>query len=384
MKLFRWLNIVFYALAINLFAQKSSVIIGERTCVFSKILNEERALLIYLPPQYFTTKASFPVMYLLDGEEHFHHATGVIEFLSRQNKIPPMIVVAIPNTQRTRDLTPKTESDNEVSEGGSADRFADFFANELIPYVDSTYRTQPFRLLIGHSFGGLFAFHTMFNRPELFNAFISISASLWWDNRGEIRKADNFFKDRKSFPKILYFTIGNEGDDMVKSNEAMSKILKSTPKDFYWKFTIMEKESHGSIVHRSIYDGLEWMYRNWRLPENFESMSMPDIEAYYKKMKVKFGYEYTTLEAMTNAVGYALMGKGKIAQAVEVLKYNTIRFPDSPNVYDSLGEALEAAGQFDQAAINYLIAVERGTAVNDPNTVIFRLHYNNVMKKLGQ
>ncbi|NUM80786.1 hypothetical protein HUU42_08275 [bacterium] len=384
MKLFRWLNIVFYALALNLFAQKSPVIIGERTCVFSKILNEERALLIYLPPHYFTTKASLPVMYLLDGEEHFHHATGVIEFLSRQNKIPPMIVVAIPNTQRTRDLTPKTESDNEVSEGGSADRFADFFADELIPYVDSTYRTQPFRLLIGHSFGGLFAFHTMFNRPELFNAFISISASLWWDNRGEIRKAENFFKDRKSFPKILYFTIGNEGDDMVKSNEAMSKILKSTPKDFYWKFTILEKESHGSIVHRSIYDGLEWMYRNWRLPENFESMSMPDIEAYYKKMKAKFGYEYTTLEAMTNAVGYALMGKGKIAQAVEVLKYNTIRFPDSPNVYDSLGEALEAAGQFDQAAINYLIAVERGTAVNDPNTVIFRLHYNNVMKKLGQ
>lgn len=384
MKLFHWLNIVFYAFAINLFAQKSPVIIGERTCVFSKILNEERALLIYLPPQYFTTKASFPVMYLLDGEEHFHHATGVIEFLSRQNKIPPMIVVAIPNTQRTRDLTPKTESDDEVSEGGSADRFADFFANELIPYVDSTYRTQPFRLLIGHSFGGLFAFHTMFNRPELFNAFISISASLWWDNRGEIRKAENFFKDRKSFLKILYFTIGNEGDDMVKSNEAMSKILKSTPKDFYWKFTILEKESHGSIVHRSIYDGLEWMYRNWRLPENFESMSMPDIEAYYKKMKAKFGYEYTTLEAMTNAVGYALMGKGKIAQAVEVLKYNTIQFPDSPNVYDSLGEALEAAGQLDQAAINYLIAVELGTAVNDPNTVIFRLHYNNVMKKLGQ
>lgn len=295
-----------------------------------------------------------------------------------------MIVVAIPNTQRTRDLTPKIGNDDELTGAGGADRFAEFISNELIPSVDSTYRTQPFRLLVGHSFGGLFAFHTMLHKPELFDAFISISASLWWDNRGEIRTAESFFKNQKNFPKILYFTIGNEGNDMVKSNEAMSKILKNAPKDFHWKFAFMEKENHGSIVHRSLYDGLEWMYLNWQIPENYESLAVAGIEEYYEKMKIKFGYEYTTLEAMINSVGYALMGKGKTAQAIEVLKYNITRFPDSPNVYDSLGEALEAAGQLDQAAINYLIAVERGSAANDPNTTIFRLHYNNVMKKLGQ
>lgn len=384
MKSLLWLNMFICLLVMNLLGQESPIIIGERLTIDSKVLNEKRALLIYLPPQYFTTHAAFPVMYLLDGEEHFHHATGIVEFLSRQNKIPPMIVIAVPNTQRTRDLTPKTEDDGDLSSAGGADRFAEFFDKELTPYVDSTYRTHPFRLLVGHSFGGLFAFHTMFNKPELFNAFISVSASLWWNDRSEIRRAEDFFKNRKSFPKILYFTIGGEGDDMVRSNEAMSKVLKKTPKDFYWKFSFMEKENHGSIVHRSIYDGLEWMYRNWILPENFESMSMPDIEAYYEKMKVKFGYEYTTLEAAINSVGYALIAKGKIAQAVETLKYNATRFPESPNVYDSLGEAMEAAGQLDQAAINYLIAVERGAALNDPNVLIFRLHYNNVMKKLGQ
>jgi predicted alpha/beta superfamily hydrolase len=132
-------------------AQNSNdVVVGKTTTLNSKVLNEERELFIYLPDNYNYSDSKYPVLYLLDGDAHFLHAAGTVIFLSgNPGLMPPVIIVGIPNAVRTRDFTP-TSTDNMPQSGG-ADNFLKFMREELIPYVNNNYRTEPYRILFGHS-----------------------------------------------------------------------------------------------------------------------------------------------------------------------------------------------------------------------------------------
>ena len=172
------------------------IIVGSQTSIRSEILDEERPLMISLPAAYRDGESRFPVLYLLDPSTRFHHTTGTLRTLARIGHLPEMIVVGVENTDRTRDLAPEwTRAEIEddmratVERAGGADRFLQFLEDELIPHVESTYRTSPFRVLVGHSFGGLFVVHTLNQRPELFQALLAISPSLWWDDGAIVDRA---------------------------------------------------------------------------------------------------------------------------------------------------------------------------------------------------
>ena len=175
------------------------ITIGETVRLQSEIMGEERVVLISTPRGYEGTDATYPVLYLTDGYAHFSHTRGTVDFLVNNGLAPQLIIVAVTNTDRTRDLTP-TRNDLTSDEGetiemptsGGAEKFLDFFEKELFPYVDSHYRTQPLRLFAGHSFGGLFALDALFTRPEMFDAVLAISPSLQWDDDYPIRQAKAF------------------------------------------------------------------------------------------------------------------------------------------------------------------------------------------------
>ena len=150
------------------------IVIGTIDSLYSNILNEERKIWIYTPatPNLFA-RQSFPVVYLLDGDAHFYSVMGLIQQLSEVNMnmvLPQMILVGITNTNRTRDLTPSRDS-IEYEASGGGEQFTSFLKNELIPYIDSNYPTAPYRLLIGHSDGGLFCVNTLLNHTKMFTYF---------------------------------------------------------------------------------------------------------------------------------------------------------------------------------------------------------------------
>ena len=163
--------LVLAVLASQLHAQQPS-----RATIDSKILGEARSVLIRTPASYATGARSYPVLYLTDGDRQLPHTAATIDFLTREGRMPEVILVGITNTDRTRDLTP-THVDQTALDGqqfrfptsGGADKFLSFIETELIPYVEANYRTEPFRILAGHSFGGLFAMHALLSRPRLFN-----------------------------------------------------------------------------------------------------------------------------------------------------------------------------------------------------------------------
>ncbi|HEU0184429.1 MAG TPA: alpha/beta hydrolase-fold protein [Blastocatellia bacterium] len=378
--------VVLFLLSLTVAAFGQGAAAGNRVVIKSEILGEERVILVRTPPGYEHDGQRFPVLYLTDGDAHIGHTASTIEFLARSARMPEMIVVAITNTDRTRDLTPTNASmrgtdgsEMQFPTSGGADRFLKFIETELIPKVEKDYRTQPYRVFAGHSFGGLFAIHVLLTRPEIFNAYIAVSPSMHWDNQLLSRKAEEFFKDRKELNRTLYFTLANEGGAMREGFDRFKGILgKSKPKGFEWDSMLMEDEDHGSVVMRSHYHGLRKVFEGWRVTEAVIAGGAPAIDGHYKQLSTKFGYTVTPPEPLMNGLGYRLMGDGKMDEAIGVFKSNVERYPHSANVYDSLAEAYEKNGKLDLAKPNYEKAVQLGSQNNDPNLQLYKTNFDRV------
>lgn len=370
-------------------AQIEPVVIGESLTIHSDVLDEDRAVLVYRPTGYDQSAAIHPVMYLLDGDTHFHHTTGIVEFLARNGHIPPMLVVALPNTDRTRDLTPVTATDTAGAfpTAGGADAFLSFIVDELMPYIDDNYRTAPYEILVGHSFGGLFAIHALLARPDVFDAYVAISPTLWWNGGTLVSSAETFFAEHPDSDAFLFMSMGNEGGRMLASAWEFAAVLEErAPDSFEWEFALMDEETHGSIPHRTTYRALERLYEGWRLPNFVELVSRGGLEAidrHFADLSRKYGYEIHTPESFVNQIGYWYLGQGKVEEAIAAFQRNVEIYPGSANVYDSLGDAYDAAGQLEQAQANYARAVELAEATDHPSLEVYRANLERLREKIG-
>ena len=373
-----------FAMTIVAFGQDYAA--GNRITIKSETLGEERVILVRTPPGYERGGQRYPVLYMTDGNAQLGHTASAIEFLSRNGRMPEMIVVAITNTDRTRDLTPTNASmwrpdgtEAKLPTSGGADRFLKFIETELIPKIEKDYRTQPYRVFAGHSFGGLFAIHAFLTRPEAFNAFIAVSPTMNWDNHLLSRKAEEFFKDRKELNRTLFLTLANEGGDARVGFDRFKSILgKNKPKGFEWGAMLMEDEDHGSVVMPSHYHGLRKVFDGWQVSAEIAADGATAVEGHYKQLSAKFGYTIPPPELLMNQAGYQLMGAGKMDEAIAVFKSNVERYPNSANVYDSLAEAYEKGGKLDLARPNYEKAVQLGAQNNDPNLQIYKTNFERV------
>ena len=360
----------------------NKIVIGEKVTFQSKVLDEERTMFVYLPKGYDLTSSGFPVMYLLDGGWHFHHASGIVQFLSSRGQMPPMIVVAITNVDRNRDFSP-THTEKIPTSGG-AEKFLSFLSDELNPYIEKNYRTQEYNILVGHSFGGTFATYALLNKPELFDAYIAISPFLMYDDNLMVKKAESQLKSKYDNVQF-YMTLGDE-PEYVEALNKFSKIIQTkSPEGFEFSYTKMTDENHGSIPHLSIYGGLESIYSDWQLPKEKFNEGLASIDAHYKFISDKYGYKIETPEQTINGLGYSyFQNEEDMDKAIEVFKENVKRFPASANVYDSLGEAYEKSGQNEKAEKNYQKAVDIAKKENHPYLKVFTDNLNRIQENLAE
>lgn len=166
---------------------------ARRVIIESRILSEKRTLDITLPHGYDTSSERYPVLIVLDGEFEHEIAAAVARFYASSSMLPRTIVVGVRNTNRARDLTPAPvagfRAPTEVGQAGGADKFIALLADELLPFLDRTYRTAPMRVLVGHSLGGLFALHAITRRPGLFTGYLVMEPATWWNDEYELRSA---------------------------------------------------------------------------------------------------------------------------------------------------------------------------------------------------
>jgi uncharacterized protein len=376
------ISVIFVTFITNksLTQSQDNIVIGKSFKIYSKVLNEDRNIFINLPENYNTSKNRYAVIYLLDGETHFNYTAGVVQFLAGNNRMPEAIVIGIPNTNRNRDFT-LVKVDNVPFSGGG-DNFLKFMKEELIPYVDNNFRTHPYRILIGHSLCGMFCFYTLFTETDLFNAYIALSPWLIWNNNYMLDFVGSKIGKLSSLNKYLYFTAGSLEqqellDDMVK----MDEIFKAkAPKDFTWKYKLMEEDDHGSLVLPTIHDGLRELFSDWYLPNSVAFQGLNSFLNHYDNITKKFGFEVQPSEAAMNNLGYYFLQRQNMEEAIAFFKKNVELFPESANVYDSLGEAYEKSNQINLAVENYEIAYKYAKAINHPNLQIYKTNFERARK----
>jgi uncharacterized protein len=369
----------------------------KRFSLKSTVLGEDRIVLVRTPVGYETNKESYPVLYMTDGDAHMGHTAATIEFLTRNARIPELIVVGVTNTDRTRDLSPtKSTQKNPAGQlqfptSGGADNFLKFFETELIPEIEKTYRVQPYRVLAGHSLGGLFAVHAMVSKPGLFNSYVAVSPSLQWDNNVTLKRAEEFLKNSKELNVTLFTSLGNEPGAIGESFDSFREVLaKTNIKGFAWQAERMSDEDHGSVVLRSHYAGLRKVYEGWQGPRDLNTGAiiggLKGADAHYAKLSERFGYKIPVPETLINQIGYQLLlgNNPNPEEAIAVFKANVERYPNSANVYDSLAEAYERGGQLDLAEPLYDKAQVLGEKNSDPNTAVYKANYERVHAKLKE
>ena len=358
------LLLVFFCFA-KISAQ-DSLTIGSKHHIFSKALNEERNFWVYLPPDYNSKKfapAKYPVVYLLDAESNFHSFTGLAQSLAKgpYAMIPQMIVVGITNTNRTRDLTP-TEANRQAffdskkkmfNQSGGNKNFITFLEKELRPYIDSNYRTSGYNVLNGHSFGGLTATNILLNHTELFNSYIIIDPSLWWDNEIMIKKADSVFNIKDFKQRNIYVAMANKINipqdtttDMARGIRKFEKLLKEKkPKNLRWDFKFYENEDHGTIPIPAEYDGLRFLFKSHLVQVKQAVLEPALVEKQYLKLSEETGFPFLPSENYLDWMGNYSLDIGRTDQAVVFFKWAEKYYPNSKNVSVSLEKAIQKKNQ---------------------------------------
>lgn len=374
----------------------SSAVFGQagvtKLSIKSTVLGEDRAILVRTPAGYDANKNKYPVLYMTDGDAHMAHTAATVEFLARNGRMSELIVVGITNTDRTRDLTPtKAVGPNaaQFPTAGGADKFLKFIETELIPEIEKNYRVQPYRILAGHSFGGLFVVHAMIARPELFKSYVAVSPSLQWSDQATLKRTEEFLKERKEFNATLFTSLGNEPGDIGDAFDLFKSALAKTQiKGFEWEAQQLADEDHGSVVLRSHYFGLRKTYDGWQMPRNAATGAvaggLKGAEEHYQKLTQKFGYSIPVPEGLINQIGYQYLLGGQSDEAIATFKSNVERYPESANVYDSLAEAYEKSGRLDLATPLYEKAQTLGEKNNDPNKAIYGTNFTRAREKLAQ
>lgn len=231
------------------------LVIGETFTLDSKVLAETRRINVYLPAGYAKSDAALPVLYMPDGgmAEDFLHVAGLVQVSVGNQTMRPFILVGIENTERRRDMTGPTENakDKTIAPhvGGSA-AFRKFIRDELMPEVKRRYRVTDENAIVGESLAGLFVVETFFYEPDLFDIYIAIDPSLWWNDHKLVDGTAASLYARPRLAKSLFLASSSEFIGDVDQTKVLADILKAdAPAGVRWHYEPMPEEKHGTIYH---------------------------------------------------------------------------------------------------------------------------------------
>ena len=355
--------------------------IGTKQIISSTILNENRPIIISLPKNYDTSNAEYPVLYLTDGLQNIWHTLGTLEVLTRTGSIPPIIVVGIESTNRMRDFT-LTASENNPGSGGGK-KFLTFLEKELIPYIESNYRTHTYRILEGHSLGGLFTASTFMENPDLFNGYIVMSPSFWWNKEELTKTVPEFLETHSDLNNSLFFGIGTgEGGMRDFLKRYVNAIEKEQPKNLKFECKEFEGEGHMSSVLLSTYHGLKFIFSDMLFPEilykDYSDKKFLEHENYiidkYGKLAKQSAESYLNL-------AFALNDQERYSEAITVLERSVSAYSFDVGLMNYLANTYEKNGDVDSAVATYKKAVETSEENNYNREEEFENQIKRLLKK---
>lgn len=246
-------------------AVASPLVIGETFTLQSKALGEARRINVYRPqPWGLDPKTPLPVLYMPDGGigEDFLHVAGLVQVLTGNGSMRPFLLVGIENTERRRDMTgpSRDPEDQKIAPriGGSA-AYRDFLRDELMPQLRQRYATTDERALIGESLAGLFVIETLLQEPTLFNSYIALDPSLWWNHGALLSGAG------KQVPSVArsgarLFLASSGQPELAASSARLAAVLQQASPATLVKYQPLPEETHATIYHPAALQGLRTLF----------------------------------------------------------------------------------------------------------------------------
>lgn len=246
----------------------------------SKVLNQEREILIYTPVDYdWRTNEYFNVIYVFDSQnrEFFDYTSSIISFLTDGNKSFIVVGISSPYNEkldysRNNDLLPVLETEDSKNRfgkySGNADNFLGYVASEVIPYIDSNYRTLNHNIAVGHSLGASFILYSLIAKPNLFENYIAISPNLAYDEEKVSNGLINFDYEKVKNPTFIYLSNANEGIEYWKewksAREKVYSFFNNSLKDKNITVKIGEfpNNNHWNTFPPSLDNALEYFFKN--------------------------------------------------------------------------------------------------------------------------
>ena len=291
------LTVFLFISSASLFGQKlepKKRLLEADTSITSKIMGKDYQLYISFPKGYSTKDTTkYPVLFVLDGQSSFPVLKSVRESMDIDKELDSLIIVGIGSgldfvswgINRTYDYTPSLDTTfdrqyerdaakqynldyNSVKgkiQSGGAEKFLQCITTEIIPYIDTNYKTTNDRGITGFSFGGLFTAWCFINTKGIFNKFGINSPSLWWNSEDILKQAEVMFTKNKTWeipPTKVFISVGQkEESKMVSGMEKFSKLLEAKR---YENISVtmhqFQGETHNSAVSPSLKRTISILY----------------------------------------------------------------------------------------------------------------------------
>jgi len=395
------------------YSQEMDNVIGKKFSLSSTILAEKRDIQIHFPQSYDSSKNEYPVLYILDGQRL--HTLGVSlsqSFRSTVKISPEFIVVSINNKYPDR------------FEHFTKPAFLTFIEKELIPYVDTHYRTTTERILFGWEFAGAYVIESLINKPELFSGHIATSPypvhETWFEDQTKIEQLEK--KLKQGLKSHLYFTV-SEGESVVEiGTDALNLLLEDkAPDSLRWTYRVIPDEQHLSTAHASMFQGLRNYFYGY---ETFQIYSLDKFDnagglknfyAYNKLRAERFGFsedpepwsmftivrnairadKFDRFESFINEFKLFNMlsiieqrNANEIAQfyvkhkaykkAIEVYEIGVKNTPEDANIHNKLGDVYLALADKKTAKLYYEKSVKLAKKSNDKRLAEFQKDLDGV------
>jgi uncharacterized protein len=369
----------------------NNVSIGIADSLHSAVLKETERFWVSLPTSFYNSKFSkshYPVIYVFDGDLNFATVAAMQKQLSIRSGstiIPEAIVVGVMNNNRNRDFTPYQSSfwmfntPSPLGTTGGGEKFVKYLQNELIPHIDSLYPTAPYRVLLGHSLGGLAAANIFVNHTKLFNAYIIMDPSMWYDNQGFLAKARKALANKNLSGTTVYlgmahsmgpgFNISNITKDTTgetlhpRAILHLKTLLESKIKNgLRFKFGFYDDNSHMSLPLIAEYNGFRFIFNYYNIPPAIEySFIVPNNNSdpakylvdHYKVISAHLGYDMLPSENLVSIIAHTAEDAYMPQKALSLYELNVKNYPQSYGAWFYLGEFYEGQKENDKAIACY-------------------------------
>jgi len=350
----------------------------------SRILGETRRLLVSLPRGYDRSTEAYPVLYLMDGAQQIEMVGTLARALADQGAVmPEIIVVGIANTHRERDMTYDKDASvgGLIPDAGGAPAFVRMIREEIVPLVEKSFRTAPFRILHGHSLGGYVAARTFLNDPRAFDAYIVVSPSLQMEEFRWLDGLERKLGEGDNARTFFQMSVGNEADPGPEDgwkpyDEAWRKFaaaLRAAPKPHYaWDARRHPEDNHGSIPIISTYEALRAIFAEFSFDDvhhrDMDTVTLAQCRDYYEKLSRQYGFKVEIPLSTIYAVGQAALRQGPLETAAAFIDEQIRLRPGAPFLY--LLKAAERQARQDMAGAMGLIKTARDMATPDERVSI--------------